>query len=49
MYTLTNIPHLAADILVPDARIVQIVLMLTMVVIGLLINREGWLWWRLGR
>jgi hypothetical protein len=48
-YTLTNIPHLAADILVPDARIDQIVLMLAMVVIGLLINREGWLWWRLGR
>ncbi|MCP9932154.1 hypothetical protein KBY82_15335 [Cyanobium sp. AMD-g] len=48
VYTLTNIPHLAADILVPDARIDQVVLMLAMVVIGLLINREGWLWWRLG-
>jgi len=47
-YTLTNIPHLAADILVPNARVDQIVLMLAMVVIGLLINREGWLWWRLG-
>ena len=45
-YTLTNIPHLAADILVPDARADQIVLMLALVVLGLLINREGWLWWR---
>lgn len=49
VYTLTNIPHLAADILVPDARIDQILLMLAMVVIGLLINREGWLWWRCSR
>lgn len=48
VYTLTNIPHLAADILAPNARVDQIVLMLAMVVIGLLINREGWLWWRLG-
>jgi hypothetical protein len=48
VYSLTSIPHLAADILVPDARIDQIVLMLAMVVIGLLINREGWLWWRMG-
>jgi hypothetical protein len=43
VYSLTNIPHLAADILVPDARVDQIVLMLARVVIGLLINREGWL------
>ncbi|WP_216900166.1 hypothetical protein [Synechococcus sp. CCY 9618] len=46
VYTLTNIPHLAADILVPDARVDQILLMVVLVVIGLLINREGWLWWR---
>ncbi len=46
LYTLTNLPHLAADILVPDARADQIVLMLAMVLIGLLINREAWLWWR---
>jgi hypothetical protein len=31
---------------VPDARADQIALMLVMVVIGLLINREVWLWWR---
>lgn len=46
VYTLTNLPHLAADILVPDARADQIVLMLAMVLIGLLINREAWFWWR---
>ncbi len=46
LYTLTNLPHLAADILVPGARADQIVLMLALVLIGLLINREGWLWWR---
>jgi hypothetical protein len=46
LYTLTNLPHLAADILVPGARADQIVLMLVLVLIGLLINREGWLWWR---
>ncbi|MCP9934586.1 hypothetical protein KBZ08_11755 [Cyanobium sp. Candia 9D4] len=48
-YTLTNLPHLAADILVPDARADQIVLMLAMVLIGLLINREAWFWWRTQR
>jgi hypothetical protein len=46
LYTLTNLPHLAADVLVPDARVDQILLMLVLVVIGLLINREGWQWWR---
>jgi hypothetical protein len=46
LYTLTNIPHLAADILVPDARADQIALMAALVVIGLLINREAWFWWR---
>jgi hypothetical protein len=46
VYTLSNIPHLAADILVPDARGEQIVLMVALVLIGLLINREAWLWWR---
>jgi hypothetical protein len=46
VYTLTNIPHLLADILVPDARADQIALMVALVLIGLLINREAWLWWR---
>ena len=46
LYTLTNIPHLIADILVPDARGDQIFLMGVLLVIGLLINREAWLWWR---
>jgi len=46
VYTITNLPHLIADILVPDSRADQIVLMVALVVFGLLINREGWRWWR---
>ncbi|KEF41897.1 MAG: hypothetical protein ER33_09125 [Cyanobium sp. CACIAM 14] len=49
VYTVTNLPHLAADILVPDSRADQIALMVVLVLIGLLINREGWLWWREAR
>ena len=49
VYTVTNVPHLLADILVPDSRSDQVALMLVLVLIGLLINREGWLWWRQGR
>jgi hypothetical protein len=49
VYTVTNIPHLIADILVPDARVDQIALMVALLVIGLLINVEGWRWWRQGR
>ena len=44
--SVTNVPHLIADILVPDARVDQIVLMLALVVFGLLINMEGRRWWR---
>lgn len=46
VYSITNLPHLIADILVPDGRIDQIVLMVALVVFGLLINLQGWLWWR---
>lgn len=46
IYTLTNIPHLIADILVPDSRGDQVFLMLVLLALGLLINREAWLWWR---
>ena len=45
IYTLTNLPHLIADILVPDSRSDQVALMLVLVLIGLLINLEGWHWW----
>jgi hypothetical protein len=31
---------------VPDSRVDQIVLMVALVVFGLLINLEGWRWWR---
>lgn len=46
VYTLTNIPHLIADLTVPDARADQIVLMALLVLIGLLINVEAWQWWQ---
>jgi len=46
VYTVTNIPHLIADILVPDSRGDQVLLMVVLLVIGLLINAEGWRWWR---
>jgi hypothetical protein len=45
-YSVTNLLHLIADILVPDSRIDQIVLMVVLVLFGLLINLEGWRWWR---
>lgn len=46
VYTVTNLPHLAADILVPDRRLDQIALMVVLVWFGVLINVEGWRWWR---
>ncbi len=46
IYTVTNLPHLVADILVPDSRLDQVALMVVLVLIGLLINWEGWFWWR---
>jgi len=46
VYTITNIPHLIADILVPDSRSDQVALMAVLLLIGLLINREAWAWWR---
>lgn len=48
LYTATNIPHLIADILVPDSRSDQVLLMVVLLGIGLLINREAWRWWRQG-
>jgi hypothetical protein len=46
VYLITNILHLLSDILVPDARLDQIVLMVVLTLLGLLINIEGWHWWR---
>ena len=46
IYSLSNLIHLVADILVPDSRADQVALMGVMVAVGLLINREAWLWWR---
>ena len=48
VYSVTNLPHLIADIVVPDARLDQIVLMVALTMFGLLINLEGWRWWRQG-
>ena len=46
VYSITNLPHLIADIVVPDARPDQIVLMLALTGCGLLINLEGWRLWK---
>jgi hypothetical protein len=46
VYTITNVPHLIADILVPDSRGDQVALMVVLLGLGLLINVEGWRWWR---
>jgi hypothetical protein len=45
-YTVSNVLHLIADIRIPDSRSDQILLMFVLTAIGLLINREAWLWWR---
>jgi hypothetical protein len=45
VYSITNILHLLSDILVPDARLDQIVLMVVLTLLGLVINIEGWHWW----
>jgi hypothetical protein len=44
VYTLTNVAHLWVDIVIPDSRADQVLLMGVMVLIGLLINRESWRW-----
>ena len=46
VYSLTNVAHMVVDILIPDSRADQVVLMAAMVLIGLLINRESWGWCR---
>lgn len=46
LYTATNIPHLLADILIPDSRSDQVALMVVLVLLGLLLNIEAWHWWR---
>lgn len=45
-YTGTNIVHLIADIVIPDSRGDQVLLMAVLLLIGLLINREAWRWMR---
>jgi hypothetical protein len=46
LYTLTNACHLGVDMVIPDSRGDQVVLMAVMLAIGLLINREALLWCR---
>ena len=46
VYSFTNIAHMVVDILIPDSRADQVLLMAVMVLIGLLINRESWFWCR---
>ena len=45
VYSVTNLFHLIADIIVPDSRADQVFLMALLLCIGLLINRQAWLWW----
>jgi len=45
IYSVSNLLHLIADIVVPDSRPDQVALMLILLLIGLLINRQAWLWW----
>jgi hypothetical protein len=46
VYSVSNGMHLIADIRIPDSRSDQVLLMLVLTAVGLLINREAWLWWR---
>ena len=46
VYTVTNAAHLVVDLVIPDSRTDQVVLMAVMLAIGLLINREALLWCR---
>jgi len=48
VYSVTNLFHLIADIVVPDSRADQVFLMALLLCIGLLINRQAWLWWHPG-
>lgn len=48
IYGVTNLAHLAADVLIPDRRIDQILLMAVISIIGLQIIRESGRWWRQG-
>jgi hypothetical protein len=46
IYSVTNLFHLIADIVIPDSRSDQVFLMALLLLIGLLINRQAWLWWQ---
>ena len=46
VYTISNAMHLIADIRIPDSRSDQVLLMVVLTALGLLINREAWLWSR---
>ncbi len=47
VYSLSNGLHLAADMVIPDSRRDQVVLMLALTALGVLINVEAWQWWHL--
>ncbi len=46
VYSIFNLLHLAADLFVPPRVWPQVVLMLILFLVGLLLNRVAWLWWR---
>lgn len=47
VYTMLNIPHLIADLVIPPVAWYQIVLMGLLVVVGLLLNLVGYQWMRM--
>lgn len=47
VYTVLNIPHLIADLVIPPVAWYQIVLMVLLVVVGLLLNLVGYQWMRM--
>lgn len=46
VYSVTNLVHLLADLRIPDARSDQVLLMLVLTLVGLMLNRDTWLWWQ---
>ena len=46
VYCLTNIVHLIADIRIPDSRSDQVLLMVSLTLIGGLLCMQAWQWWQ---
>jgi hypothetical protein len=46
LYCFTNAVHLIADIRIPDSRSDQVLLMVSLTLIGLLLCLQAWQWWQ---